>query len=103
MTDKQYIYAIHNGHFLYWDMLGRLRGMEPRNDAGLRWLTGDYRAGDLLTFSMHTAHLGLDNNANRIRLSCDIRYQPASEPADPRWIGADPSAHGSRSKVGVIC
>lgn len=74
-----------------------------REQLGLRWLTNDYQAGDLVTFSMHTAHMGLDNNADRVRLSCDIRYQPASEPADPRWIGADPSAHGSRSKVGVIC
>jgi hypothetical protein len=74
-----------------------------REQLGLRWLTSDYRAGDLLTFSMHTVHIGLDNNADWLRLSCDIRYQPASEPADPRWIGLDPSAHGSRSKVGVIC
>lgn len=88
---------------LTWD--GNLSSdpVSLREQLGLRWLTNDYQAGDLVTFSMHTAHMGLDNNADRVRLSCDIRYQPASEPADPRWIGPDPSAHGSRSKVGVIC
>ncbi|HVX46576.1 MAG TPA: phytanoyl-CoA dioxygenase family protein [Mycobacteriales bacterium] len=74
-----------------------------RAEHGLRWLTTDYRAGDLLTFTMYTAHGGLDNHSGRFRISSDSRYQPASEPADPRWIGPDPSAHGSRSKQGVIC
>jgi len=27
MTDQQYINAIHEGHYLYWDMLGKLRGI----------------------------------------------------------------------------
>lgn len=74
-----------------------------RAEHGLRWLTTDYRAGDLLTFPMYTAHGGLDNHADRYRISSDSRYQPASEPADPRWVGPNPSAHGSRSKQGVIC
>jgi Phytanoyl-CoA dioxygenase (PhyH) len=74
-----------------------------RSELGLRWLTTDYRAGDLLTFPMHTLHLGLDNASDRVRLSSDSRYQPASEPVDDRWVGAQPSAHGSRSKRGMIC
>lgn len=74
-----------------------------REQLGLRWLTTDYRAGDLLTFPLYTAHIGLDNHGGRIRLSSDSRYQPASEPADPRWVGPSPSAHGSRSKLGLIC
>jgi hypothetical protein len=74
-----------------------------RSQLGLRWLTTDYRAGDLLTFPMHTVHLGLDNAADRVRLSSDSRYQPATEPVDERWVGAKPSAHGSRSKKGMIC
>jgi hypothetical protein len=68
-----------------------------------RWLTADFRAGDVVLFTMNTIHLGLDNNSDRIRLSVDCRYQPAAEPVDPRWIGENPSAHGTRSKVGVIC
>jgi hypothetical protein len=75
-----------------------------RERLGLRWVTRDYRAGDLLVFTMHTAHLGLDNNtSDRFRLSSDSRYQPASEPADPRWVGTDPTAHGAASKQGLIC
>ena len=75
-----------------------------RRQLGLRWLTRDYRAGDLLVFTMHTAHLGLDNNTtDRFRLSSDSRYQPASEPADPRWVGPDPAGHGPASKQGLIC
>jgi ribosomal protein S18 acetylase RimI-like enzyme len=41
MTDKQYIGAIHNGHFLYWDMLGGLQGAANHKEDNLRWLTGD--------------------------------------------------------------
>jgi hypothetical protein len=74
-----------------------------REELGLRWLTSDFEAGDVVTFPMFTVHIGLDNNTDRIRLSSDSRYQPASDPADPRWVGPNPSAHGSRSKVGMIC
>ncbi len=73
------------------------------NERGLRWLTTNYRAGDLLTFTMLTAHTGLDNNADQFRLSTDSRYQPGTEPADHRWIGAKPTAHGAASKLGLIC
>lgn len=72
-------------------------------ELGLRWLTADFQAGDLLTFPMHTLHLGLDNASDHVRLSSDSRYQPATEPADGRWVGAHPSAHGARSKTGMIC
>jgi Phytanoyl-CoA dioxygenase (PhyH) len=74
-----------------------------RDRLGLRWLTTDYRAGDLLTFTLFTAHCSLDNRGDRPRLSSDSRYQPLSEAADPRWIGPKPSAHGAGSKRSVIC
>lgn len=74
-----------------------------REDYQRRWLTAEYRAGDLVLFTMNTIHMGLDNNSDRIRLSVDCRFQPAADPADPRWVGENPSAHGVRSKVGVIC
>lgn len=71
--------------------------------SGLPWLTAEYRAGDLLTFPMFTAHAGLANTTDEVRLSCDSRYQRASEPADERWVGPNPGAHSVRSKVGRIC
>ena len=42
---------------------------------------------------MHTLHGALDNNSPVKRLT-DIRYQPANEPIDDRWNGANPEAHG---------
>ena len=74
-----------------------------RRKLGGRWLTTDYEAGDLLTFGMHTVHGSTDNKTNRVRLSSDSRYQPASLPADERWIGAEPMAHGPLGKRGRIC
>jgi hypothetical protein len=70
---------------------------------GGRWLTTEFRAGDVLIFTVFTVHASLDNQSNRIRLSSDSRYQPASKPADERWIGANPIGHGSAGKRGKIC
>lgn len=69
-----------------------------------KWLTAEYRAGDALIFTIHTVHASLDNRTpDRIRFSSDSRYQRASEPADERWIGPHPTAHGQASKRGRIC
>ncbi len=67
------------------------------------WLTGEYRAGDLLVFTIFTVHASLDNHSDRIRLSSDTRYQPAGEAVDERWVGANPGAHGNSSLRGRIC
>ena len=52
---------------------------------GGQWLGSDYRAGDIIIFGMHTMHASTTNLTNRFRLSCDVRFQPASEPVDERW------------------
>ena len=52
---------------------------------GGQWLGSNYRAGDVIVFGMHTMHASTTNLSNRFRLSCDVRYQPASEPVDERW------------------
>ena len=52
---------------------------------GGQWLGADYFAGDVIIFGMHTMHASTTNLTNRFRLSCDVRYQPASEPVDERW------------------
>lgn len=70
---------------------------------GGRWLTADFRMGDLLTFGMRTIHGSLDNGSSQIRISSDSRYQLASDPVDPRWVGENPPAHGSTSKRPLIC
>jgi hypothetical protein len=67
-----------------------------QNAYGKRWLTTDFRPGDVLCFGMHTLHGALDNRSpvGRCRLSSDSRYQRIDDPADPRWSGTDFSGHG---------
>ena len=60
---------------------------------GGRWLTAEVRAGDVITFGLHTLHGSTTNTTNRFRISCDVRYQPASEPMDERWAGDSPAGH----------
>jgi ectoine hydroxylase-related dioxygenase (phytanoyl-CoA dioxygenase family) len=60
---------------------------------GLRWLTTDFRAGDVCIFTMFTMHGTLDNTSQSIRLSADTRFQLASEEIDDRWVGEDPVGH----------
>jgi ectoine hydroxylase-related dioxygenase (phytanoyl-CoA dioxygenase family) len=74
-----------------------------REALGGRWLTTDFRAGDVLLFGMYTMHASSDNHARSYRLSTDTRYQLASEPVDERWVGENPPAHGPAGKRGMIC
>jgi ectoine hydroxylase-related dioxygenase (phytanoyl-CoA dioxygenase family) len=74
-----------------------------RAKLGGRWLTAEYTAGDVLIFNVTTIHASLDNPSRHIRLSSDTRYQLASQPADERWIGAQPIGHGRAGKRGRIC
>lgn len=47
------------------------------------WVEGDFATGDVLTFPSHTVHKALRCQfKDRIRLSLDVRYQPADEPVD---------------------
>ena len=60
---------------------------------GGQWQTAPFFAGDAILFGMHFMHTSTTNLTNRFRLSCDVRFQPASEPADSRWIGDSGSGH----------
>lgn len=59
---------------------------------GTRLLTRNFEAGDIALFGMYTAHGSLDNHSpiGRVRLSCDLRWQPASLPLDDRYFGDPP-------------
>jgi ectoine hydroxylase-related dioxygenase (phytanoyl-CoA dioxygenase family) len=61
-----------------------------------KFLTSEFELGDCLVFGMFTVHGSFDNNskADRIRLSCDTRFQPAADPMDCRFSGPNPPAHG---------
>ena len=54
---------------------------------GGQWKTTDFLAGDVLCFKMHTLHMSTTNVTDRVRISCDVRWQPADEPMDPRYVG----------------
>ena len=75
-----------------------------REKLGGRWLTApEWHPGDFITFGMTLVHGSLDNQTSRVRLSSDTRYQRASQPADERWIGANPIANSTAGKRGRIC
>lgn len=70
---------------------------------GTRLLSADFNAGDVVLFGMFTLHGSLDNQmtGGRIRLSCDMRWQPAHEAIDERWFGAPPPGHKGQSYGGL--
>ncbi|NBD28313.1 phytanoyl-CoA dioxygenase family protein [Paenibacillus glycinis] len=50
---------------------------------GYEWAEGDYEAGDMVVFHSLTVHKALPNrHPGRVRLSLDLRYQPASQPIE---------------------
>jgi hypothetical protein len=56
----------------------------PVDDHNQKWVSTDFRAGDVLVFLAMTVHGGLPNlTTNRLRLSMDIRTSPLSEPVHP--------------------
>ncbi len=95
----------HERELIHWNSLGHYSedAVAARNELGGRWLSADFEIGDVVVMTMYTLHAGSDNQSDRIRISSDSRYQLASEPADERWIGVDPPAHGIRAKRGMIC
>lgn len=56
-------------------------GVDTADDT--EWFTTDYRAGDVITFHSYNVHQGQDNKTDRLRLSVDFRYQPASQAVHP--------------------
>jgi hypothetical protein len=60
---------------------------------GTRLLSTHFRPGDLVIFGGFTMHGSLENHSplGRVRLSVDVRYQPAADRADdPRFFGRNP-------------
>ena len=74
---------------------------EIRDRFGGRWLTADVRAGDIVTFGLYLLHGSTNNTTNRFRISCDVRYQPASEPMDERWGGDSPGGHYATAAISM--
>ncbi len=72
-------------------------------ERGARLLTANFQLGDVILFDMFTLHGSCDNRmgGGRVRLSCDVRWQPADEARDDRWFGAPPLGHGNQSYGGL--
>lgn len=76
-----------------YDAQKSLHPIDLAEQRSVRLLSTDFEAGDVVVFSGFTMHGSLDNNSagGRLRLSCDVRYQPAADPhTDERYFGADP-------------
>jgi len=61
---------------------------------GVRFLTTNFKAGDVMVFSGFTMHGSLDNHSplGRVRLSTDVRYQTvAAGTDDERYFGRNPT------------
>jgi hypothetical protein len=86
-----------------WQKSGEysLDAFSTREDLGGRWLTAEFRMGDVLVFSPFIIHASSDNHSPRLRISSDTRYQLASEPVDERWAGPNPIGHGLKAKRAV--
>ncbi|OWF45861.1 uncharacterized protein LOC110456468 [Mizuhopecten yessoensis] len=54
---------------------------------GGQWKTTDFRAGDVLLFTMRTVHMSTSNLTDFLRISCDTRWQPACDQLDTRFMG----------------
>jgi hypothetical protein len=76
--------------------------MEIVENFGGQWQTAEFKMGDVLIFGMYTMHAALTNNSRRVRLSADLRFQPASAPADERWVGENPMSNYAWRKTPTI-
>jgi len=95
---------IESGEMLHeWDGTLSKNPVTLQKKLGGRWLSAEFKAGDILIFTMRTVHASLDNQSNQIRLSADTRYQPADEPADERYIVDRPRPFATNFKKGRIC
>jgi len=76
-----------------YDNQTKLHPIDLIEERNTRLLSANFLAGDLVIFSGFLMHGSLDNHSplGRVRLSCDVRYQPAADPAtDSRYFGLNP-------------
>ena len=66
---------------------------------GGQWQTTHFQAGDLLVLAMFTMHTSTKNRSDRWRISSDIRFQPAEDPVDQRWVGEEAVTGNLRERM----
>ena len=111
--------VVVEGSNRFEDLAARYRGVDVDRDGlpgsfpqdavafaagrGVKLLTSDFLAGDVILFDMFTLHGSCDNRmgGGRVRLSCDVRWQLAADAEDDRWFGTPPKGHGDLSYGGL--
>ncbi|HSI85602.1 MAG TPA: phytanoyl-CoA dioxygenase family protein [Candidatus Methylacidiphilales bacterium] len=96
-------YCVNRGPYKHKHGLLSSNPATLREHFGGRWLTTEFRAGDLLTFGMSLIHASLDNQTDEYRLSTDTRYQLAAEPIDERWVGPATEEYAEKNRIGKVC
>jgi hypothetical protein len=97
------VYCENRGPYKHKNGLLSTNPATLRKHLGGRWLTTEFRAGDLLTFGMSFVHASLDNQTNEYRMSTDTRYQLAAKPIDERWIGPATEEYAVKNRIGKVC
>lgn len=70
-------------------------------DSAARWRVTDYRAGDVIFFTMRTVHMSTVNTTPRVRISADVRWQPAADERDERYFGDVEAKLAERTRSGA--
>ena len=86
-----------------YQMEGREQPAVPLEDVPGTWMTTDYQRGDIVVFESCTVHRGLPNRSKVIRLSLDVRAQPALTPAGWGWSRSVPEMKEHRRKTLAVC
>ncbi|CAF3991590.1 unnamed protein product [Rotaria sordida] len=63
----------------------QLNDTHQSSDSNPIWKTTAFSAGDIIIFTTRTIHMSSVNLTNKLRISCDTRWQPSDQPADPRF------------------
>ena len=77
---------------------------KDETDYKLRWKSCDFKAGDVLIFTMRTVHMSSVNNSkkNQLRINCDTRWLNANHIADDRFMyDANRKSMGHEAKFGI--
>ncbi|KAJ3333285.1 hypothetical protein HDU76_009772 [Blyttiomyces sp. JEL0837] len=53
------------------------------NDDGIRWVTSDFKMGDIVVFGLDVLHMTVNNESSEWRLSCETRWQPRGDAYPP--------------------
>ena len=103
--DLRQLKTVYGGIDVDEDQVGGWLSKDPKrfmDKFGGRWVTTDVQAGDVIVITMLTMHCSTVNTTDNLRLSCDIRYQPASDAADDRWYGDDRKGHYGKAQQSAL-